>query len=76
VSESRLLQTVAQLYCHSDNDNNSFNTDWIAEEAEEAIGMNNDGEENTSLEAVNSSSNLNGTGNKRFAPVVVKMRLS
>jgi hypothetical protein len=37
---------------HYDNDDNSSNNDWIAEEAEEAIEMNNDEEENTSLEAV------------------------
>jgi hypothetical protein len=61
---------------HFDNDNNSFNTDWIAEEAEEAIGMNNDGDGNTSLVAVTSSSNSNETGNKRVAPVVVRIRLS
>jgi hypothetical protein len=46
---------------HLDNDDNSFNTDWIAVEAEEAIGMINDGEENTLLEAVTSSSNSNET---------------
>jgi hypothetical protein len=38
--------------------------------------MNNDGEENTSLEAVTSSSNSKEAGNKRVAPVVVRMRLS
>jgi hypothetical protein len=59
---------------HYDNDDNNFNNDWIAEEAEEATDINNDHEEDTSLEAVTSSSTSNETGKKRVAPVVVRMR--
>ena len=54
---------------HYNNDDISFITDWVAEETEETIAMRNEIEANTVTLVSNE------TGNKRAAPVVVRMFL-